>query len=94
MATRRTDLERTLSGLTATIRKVERPEPSAVVSLPFRASDPSPFARAPDAESRREAIAKAAYFLAERRGFTPGHELEDWMRAEQEVDARRWMTET
>lgn len=31
-------------------------------------------------------IACAAYFHAERRGFTPGYEIEDWLRAEQEVD--------
>jgi hypothetical protein len=27
-------------------------------------------------------IAEAAYYLAERRGFEPGHELEDWLAAE------------
>jgi hypothetical protein len=31
-------------------------------------------------------IAQAAYFRAERRGFQPGHELEDWVSAEKEVD--------
>lgn len=36
---------------------------------------------------RREAIAKAAYFLSERRGFQPGHELEDWIAAEARVHA-------
>ena len=30
-------------------------------------------------------IATAAYFLAERRGFEPGHELEDWLTAERQV---------
>jgi DUF2934 family protein len=30
-------------------------------------------------------IATAAYYLAERRGFEPGHELEDWLTAEREV---------
>jgi hypothetical protein len=30
-------------------------------------------------------IATAAYFHAERRGFEPGHELEDWLAAEQQV---------
>lgn len=38
-------------------------------------------------EQRREAIAKAAYYLAEQRGFEPGHELEDWTAAEARVDA-------
>jgi len=32
-------------------------------------------------------IAQAAYLRAERRGFAPGNELEDWMAAEAEVDA-------
>jgi hypothetical protein len=39
-------------------------------------------------EDRTELIAKAAYFNAERRGFAPGHELEDWLAAENEVDQR------
>jgi hypothetical protein len=32
-------------------------------------------------------IAEAAYLRAERRGFAPGHEAEDWLAAEVEVDA-------
>lgn len=39
-------------------------------------------------EDRNARIAEAAYFIAERRGFAPGHELEDWLSAENEVDAR------
>jgi len=30
-------------------------------------------------------IAELAYYKAERRGFEPGHELEDWLEAEQEL---------
>jgi hypothetical protein len=37
-------------------------------------------------ESREARIAEQAYWRAERRGFTPGHELEDWLHAEQDVD--------
>lgn len=37
------------------------------------------------AAERRSIIAAAAYFRAERRGFEPGHELEDWLAAEIEV---------
>jgi hypothetical protein len=33
-------------------------------------------------------IATAAYFIAEHRGFTPGHDLEDWFTAEQQVRAK------
>jgi hypothetical protein len=38
-----------------------------------------------DAEARRQAIARAAYFLAEARAFEPGHELDDWLTAEQQI---------
>jgi hypothetical protein len=33
-------------------------------------------------------IRRRAYELYERRGYTPGHENEDWLVAEQEVLAR------
>jgi len=32
-------------------------------------------------------IAEGAYLRAERRGFAPGYEEEDWLAAEAEVDA-------
>jgi len=37
---------------------------------------------------RRQLVAAEAYFLAERRGFAAGHELEDWIAAEAAVDLR------
>jgi hypothetical protein len=37
-------------------------------------------------ERRLKEIEAAAYLKAERRGFTPGHEIEDWLDAEREVD--------
>jgi hypothetical protein len=39
-----------------------------------------------DQDLRRSMIAQAAYYRAERRGFEPGHEAEDWLAAESEVD--------
>ena len=39
-------------------------------------------------EDRAVSIAKLAYRKAERRGFHPGHELEDWLAAENEVEQR------
>jgi len=33
-------------------------------------------------------IARAAYFRAERRGFARGHEIEDWLEAENELRRR------
>ena len=37
---------------------------------------------------RHQLIAEIAYLIAERRGFAPGHELSDWLAAEQEVNRR------
>jgi len=37
---------------------------------------------------RRQLVAAEAYFLAERRGFAAGHELEDWVAAEEAVDSK------
>ncbi len=39
-------------------------------------------------EQRAALIAEAAFFRAEKRGFSPGHETEDWLAAESEVDAK------
>jgi hypothetical protein len=41
-----------------------------------------------DPQQRAALIAEAAYFRAEKRGFTPGSEAADWLAAEAEVDAR------
>jgi hypothetical protein len=39
-------------------------------------------------EERHQLIAEAAYFRAERRNFTPGYELEDWLDAEAEIEMK------
>jgi len=36
---------------------------------------------------RLKRIAEAAYKRAQQRNFAPGHDLEDWLEAEKEVDA-------
>lgn len=38
-----------------------------------------------DAEKFRLMIEERAYYKAEQRGFANGHELDDWLEAEQEV---------
>lgn len=38
-----------------------------------------------NAEEREKLVAQAAYFRAEKRGFAPGCELQDWIEAEAEV---------
>jgi hypothetical protein len=40
-----------------------------------------------DEQARRERIAVAAYHNAERRGFGPNGELDDWLQAERQVDS-------
>ena len=40
-----------------------------------------------DPDFRHQMIATAAYFIAEQRGFAPGHDLSDWCAAETAVDA-------
>jgi hypothetical protein len=44
---------------------------------------PTPFI---EPELRQAMISDAAYYLAEQRDFSPGHELDDWLAAEREVD--------
>ena len=46
------------------------------------------FAQFVGPETRAALIAEAAYFRAEKRGFAAGHENEDWLAAEAEVDAK------
>jgi len=38
------------------------------------------------AEQRHRDIEVAAYYIAQRRGFAPGREFEDWTAAEAEID--------
>jgi hypothetical protein len=45
-------------------------------------------ARTAGDEARRSRIAEAAYLLAEQRGFEGDMQIDDWLRAEQEIDAR------
>ena len=58
-----------------------------VTRLKSRSVEPARFAE-PTAESRYRLIAELAYCKAQQRGFEPGHELEDWLAAEAEVDLK------
>lgn len=51
---------------------------------------PTESAEVPPADglTRLERIRLAAYSAAERRGFEPGHEEDDWLEAERQVDAQ------
>ena len=39
-----------------------------------------------DLPDRDATISELAYYKAENRGFHPGHDLDDWLAAEQELD--------
>ena len=45
--------------------------------------------RAPYATAREQQIARLAYEKAEARGFLPGHEVDDWLEAEAEIEGDR-----
>jgi hypothetical protein len=64
-----------------TVSKESAPAPQRVYSSAAYIAPRAP-------EDRQALIAQAAYLIAERRGFEPGHELEDWLAAESEVDQR------
>lgn len=36
---------------------------------------------------REQMVAVAAFYLAEQRGFSSGQEMEDWLRAEKEIES-------
>lgn len=40
----------------------------------------------PDSQEQFDLIAARAYYKAEERGFIPGHELDDWLKAETEIN--------
>jgi len=57
--------------------KVSRPAATPAVAKPAPA--------ALSAAQREQMVRTAAYFRAERRGFAPGYEWDDWLSAEAEV---------
>ena len=89
MASRRpTESSRTVE----TTPPAEKPKPPRSRSAGTRARKADAVSAAPprieiSEEARRTMIAEGAYLRAERRGFSPGYEVEDWLAAEKEVDA-------
>lgn len=68
---------------TVTVKK-RAPRKSAALA----ATAASTFRGFVDQEQRMALIAEAAYFRAEKRSFAAGHEVEDWVAAEAEIDAK------
>ena len=42
-----------------------------------------------DLDEFRKMVAVNAYYRAEKRSFEPGHEMDDWLEAEQEISRLR-----
>jgi DUF2934 family protein len=64
------------------------PNAESVVEAPpveAREFSQAPATTAPLPEELDRMIAEAAYYIAERRGFEPGHETDDWLQAEAQV---------
>jgi hypothetical protein len=61
------------------LQKLQRPPQTE----PLPVGDPPP-----SEDQLRQMISEAAYYRAEKRGFGPGLEAEDWREAESEVLAR------
>lgn len=77
--------------------QAEKPTRPSVAARPAEVAakkkSPKPITREPVSrksevglEQRRHYVEVAAYFVAERHGFTPGREYEDWVAAEAEID--------
>jgi hypothetical protein len=61
-----------------------------MTAMPPRNFDPLRFCVVPriSVEERQQWVATAAYYKAQRRGFAPGFEAEDWREAEFEIASR------
>ncbi len=66
------------------IQRPDAPESKSDASASGPGIIPKTAAMSPE---RHEQIAVRAYELAQRRNFTPGNELEDWLQAEREIEA-------
>lgn len=64
------------------------PTKAAAEKKPSKRVAPAPARRKSEIspDQRRYHVELAAYFMAERHGFTPGREEEDWLAAEAEID--------
>ena len=65
------------------VPRVDAQESAGPVSIVGRSAA---FMEPIDPHHRQSMIAEAAFYLAERRDFDPGHELDDWLDAERTVD--------
>jgi hypothetical protein len=67
-------------------KRSAKPKTAASQAAPAPAAEQAPPIPQLTPEQRRMYVEVAAYYIAERRGFQGGSELEDWVQAEAEID--------
>ena len=83
MATKRVKTQdNPVTATTATEEKKKKNGAKPGKRIAAAAHEPHPL----DRDTRHSLVAAEAYYRAERRGFTAGHELEDWVAAERVID--------
>jgi len=70
-------------------RRPKRPPSELAADVPVETPIDQPPEETPafiERDQRHAMITQHAYYLAEERGFEPGHELDDWLIAERDVE--------
>lgn len=68
------------------LNKVAAPKSSAAVAAPVVAPV---VATAPQVQASHRQISERAFQIFERRGRTPGRDMQDWLRAERQLQPTR-----
>lgn len=70
---------------TKTTKTTKKPA-SAAAKAPKKATAAKPRSSAAKKPNREHMIAEAAYYKAQKRGFSGGDHIRDWLEAEAEID--------
>lgn len=76
------------SSSTVELKEASASQPSGITETATEASAVRALPDAPNLVDCHEEVARVAYCIAEARGFEPGHELDDWLAAEQQIGLR------
>jgi hypothetical protein len=61
---------------------------TAAKAAPAKTATAAPKGKTLDVSERQRLVAEAAYYRAEKRGFAPGNDLQDWVEAEHEIASK------
>ncbi len=84
---RKSELSSTLSAVSSKVAQVARKRTKTAAPALSKATKPV-VTESISVRSRQDAIALEAWLLAERRGFSGGDPVTDWLEAEKSVDDR------